>query len=108
MNGRHRTIAIAIAILGLTGGLAASVVPASAATGSVPAATVCTWTVNTNGTDFFSHPGQDIIGTLASGANIENPTVETATNGSSTYEYGSHNGQSGWVREARINFDGCA
>jgi hypothetical protein len=108
MNGRHRTIAIAIAILGLTGGLAASVVPASAATGSVPAATVCTWTVNTNGTDFFANPGQGVITTLNAGAVIENPSVQTATNGSSTYEHGSHNGTPGWVREARLDFDGCA
>ena len=32
MNGRHRIFAIAAAILGLAGGLAAGVVPASAAT----------------------------------------------------------------------------
>jgi hypothetical protein len=39
---------------------------------------------------------------------IEHPSVQTATNGSSTYEHGSHNGTPGWVREARLDFDGCA
>lgn len=106
MNGRRRIFAIGIAILGLGGGLAAGVAPASAATHAATS-TVCVWKINANGTDFFAHPGEDIIGHLNNGQFIDNPTVQTATHGSSTYEHGSHNGVAGWVREARLNFEGC-
>lgn len=106
MNGRRRIFAIGIATLGLAGGLAASVAPASAATHAATS-TVCAWTINANGTDFFAQPGEDIIGTLNNGQVIENPTVQTATHGSSTYEHGSRNGVAGWVRKARLDFDGC-
>ena len=106
MNGRRRIFIIGIAVLGLAGGLAAGGGPASAATHAATS-TVCAWTVNANGTDFFAQPGEDIIGTLNNHQVIENPRVQTATHGSSTYEHGSRNGVSGWVREARLDPDGC-
>ncbi len=106
MNGKRRIFAIGIAVLGLAGGLAAGVAPASAATHAATPM-VCIWTINANGTDFFAQPGEGIIGTLNNGQDIENPTVETATHGSSTYEHGSRNGVAGWVREARLVSDGC-
>jgi hypothetical protein len=106
MNGRRRIVAIGIAGLGLASGLAAGVVPASAAT-HVATCTVYDWTVNANGTDFFAQPGEDIITTLNNNALIDNPTVQTATHDGSTYEHGSHNGVAGWVREARLDYQGC-
>jgi hypothetical protein len=106
MNGRRRIFAISITILGLAGGVAAGVAPASAATHAATSM-VCIWKVNANGTDFFARPGEDIIGTLNNGNDIENPMPQTATHGSSTYEHGSRNGVAGWVRKARLDFQNC-
>ena len=105
MNGRHRIFAIGIAGLGLAGGLAVGVVPASAAPHAVTSQ-VCAWTVTVNGTNFFRNPGQDVIVVLNKGAGISNTMAQTQTVDGTVYERGFRNGVAGWANLSHLK-GGC-
>jgi hypothetical protein len=102
MNGKHRILAIAIAGLGLAGGLAAGVVPASAAPHAATSV-VCTWMITVNGTNFFESPGQGVIETFNKGVIVTNPGRQTGTNGGVTYEHAFRNGVGGWINETHLS-----
>lgn len=101
MNGKRRILTIGIAALGLAGGLATGTLPASAATHAVTSE-VCTWTINTNGTNFFESPGQGVIETFNKGTIVTNPGRRTGTNGGVTYEHAFRNGVGGWINETHL------
>lgn len=99
---------IAMATLGLAGGMAAGTVPAAAAThpGATPAAEICTWRVNANDTGIYKTPGVDKLATVNSGVLFVNTSVQTGSHDGVTYEHGTHN-TTGWVRTSRLTSDGC-
>lgn len=102
MNGKRRIFAIAIAGLGLAGGLAAGVVPASAAT-QATTSEVCTWTITVNGTNFFRTPGQGVIETFNKGVPVTNPGQDLSAHGGVTYEHAFRNGVGGWINETHLS-----